>query len=366
MKNLKLLVLVSDYPDNNGNMALAYVRTRNVYYKSQVNKVDVISFATKKEYEIDEIKVYPKSWFTKHKVVNYDILICHAPNLRNHYLFLRKYSGLFKKIIFFFHGHEVLKINEVYSKPYPFVKQNKFMQTIQNIYDEIKLAVWRKYFQKHNKSSYCIFVSKWMRDEFYKWTKLPSKILHGHEYITYNSVGEVFELNSYNRECEKSYDFITIRGVLDGSKYCVDIINKLAYKNPTLKFLLIGKGNFFKYYDKAPNLTLIQKLMSHQEMCSYMDMAKCALMPTRTDAQGVMMCEMQAYGMPVITSNIPVCQEVFGGIPGVAFIDNSHPDDIKIQSLYQKIKDVAAKNSRYYYSIICTKELDIIEKIYNM
>ena len=30
-------------------------------------------------------------------------------------------------------------------------------------------------------------------------------------------------------------------------------------------------------------------------------------MPTRTDAQGLMMCEMAAFGIPLITSNIPVC-----------------------------------------------------------
>lgn len=363
MRNLNLLVLVSDYPDNEGNRALAYVRTRNVYYQTQGSHVDVINFATNKEYEIDGIKVYPKSWFTKNKAFTYDILICHAPNLRNHYLFLREYSKLFKRIIFFFHGHEVLKINEVYSKPYSFIKQNKFKMALQNRYDDLKLAVWRKYFKKQKDASYCIFVSNWMREEFYKWTKLSHSVLRGHEYITYNSVGELFEKREYNKDIEKKYDFITIRGVLDGSKYCVDIINKLAFMNPTLSFLLIGKGQFFKYVEKAPNLKLIEKSMSHDEMCSYMDQAKCALMPTRTDAQGVMMCEMQAYGMPVITSNIPVCHEVFADIQGVGYIDNENLNNLNLNQIYDRIKDSAKKNSRYFYSKICEEELNIIRRI---
>lgn len=314
MNKLNILVLSANYPDNDGGTALAYVRTRNVYYKSQGISVDVINFAAKKEYTIDEIDVHPSNWFDKSMAKNYDLLICHAPNLRNHYVFLTKYGKFFSKVIFFFHGHEVLKINKVYSKPYSFIKSNIIKDRCQNIYDDIKLYVWKKYFQKHSGNSYCIFVSNWMKTEFYKWTKLSNSVLKGHEYITYNSVGELFEKREYNKEKEKKYDFITIRGSLDGSKYCVDIINNLALMHPSLNFLVIGRGQFFKFNKKATNLTLIEKLMSHNEMCSYMDESKCALMPTRTDAQGVMMCEMQAYGMPVITSDIPVCHEVFSFI----------------------------------------------------
>ena len=47
-----------------------------------------------------------------------------------------------------------------------------------------------------------------------------------------------------------------------------------------------------------------------KKMIAILNSAKCALMPTRTDAQGVMMCEMVAFGMPLITSDIPVCHEV--------------------------------------------------------
>lgn len=363
MKNLKILVITTSYPDNDGGISLAYVRTRNVYYQSKGVHVEVINFHTKTEYQIDGINVHPLSWFDKQKAKDFDLLICHAPNLRKHYVFLKKYGSLFPKVIFFFHGHEVLKINKVYSKPYSFVKKNLVKMSCQNIYDDFKLHIWRKYFQRHSKTSYCIFVSNWMKNEFYKWTKLSPSILIGHEYITYNSVGEVFERNEYNKKQEKKYDFITIRSVLDGSKYCVDIINTLAFKNPNLRFLLIGKGQFFKFIEKAPNLTLIEKSLSHKEICSYMDQAKCALMPTRTDAQGVMMCEMQAYGMPVITSDIPVCHEVFADSQGVDYIDNENLNNINLIQIYDKIKNKAKKNSRYFYSKVCEEELTIIKKI---
>ena len=44
-------------------------------------------------------------------------------------------------------------------------------------------------------------------------------------------------------------------------------------------------------------------------------------MPTRTDAQGLMMCEMATYGMPVITTDIPVCHEVLDSFENVSMFD---------------------------------------------
>lgn len=53
---------------------------------------------------------------------------------------------------------------------------------------------------------------------------------------------------------------------------------------------------------------------------------KYALMPTRLDAQGVMMCEMAVYGIPTIVSDIAVCHEMLDSYPNVLFIDNNRFD----------------------------------------
>ena len=363
MKNLRLLVLSTDYPNNKGGLALAYVRTRNVYYLGQGAKVDVINFSTDVEYTIDDISVHTKEWFSTEKASSYDLLICHAPNLRNHYKFLLKYGNLFQKKVFFFHGHEVLKINKVYSKPYSFLPTNKIKNLFQNTYDDIKLLIWRKYFENNYNTSYCIFVSNWMKDEFYKWTKLQEHVLTNREFITYNSVGEIFEKELWNKGKTKEYDYITIRAYLDGSKYSVDIVNNLAWNNPDKKFLLIGQGEFFNHYKKAPNITWIAKRLNHKEMCEFLDLSKCALMPTRTDAQGVMMCEMAAYGMPLITSDIPVCHEVFDGMTGIGYIDNEDYRSCDINDIYKSIKDGASKNPRYFYSIVGEQEFGILNTI---
>lgn len=362
---MKALVLVSDYPNNSGGLSLAYVRTRNVYYLSHGTDVEVLNFSSPEEYIIDGIPVHSKKWFSKDKASSFDLLICHAPNLRNHYVFLHNYGNLFNKKVFFFHGHEVLNINKVYSKPYSFIKNNRAKEFLQNSYDTIKLYLWRKYFEKNSSSCHCIFVSNWMRDEFYKWTKLNPSILKEREYITYNSVGEVFEKKCWNRNSKKEYDYITIRAYLDGSKYSVDIVNDLAWNNPDKKFLLVGRGEFFNHFKKAPNIKWIDKRLNHKEMCDLLDISKCALMPTRTDAQGVMMCEMAAYGMPLITSDIPVCHEVFNGFTGIGFINNDNINSCDINRIYTQIDSGAMKNPRYFFNIVGSIELETLIKIVN-
>lgn len=361
---MNFLVLVADYPNCNGGYALAYVRTRCVYYRDQGVNVDVLNFSADSDYEIDDIKVYSLSGYQKEAAnKKYDLVLSHASNIRNHYRFLKRYGDKFPKIVFFYHGHEVLKINKVYSKPYPFIKRNYFKELLQDLYDNFKCMIWRKYIEKHHRKLYHIFVSHWMKNEFFRWVNPNSYCMEGRSYIVYNSVGRIFEKEQYDRWKEKKYDFVTIRSVLDGSKYAVDIVNDIAKLNPQKKFLLVGKGLFFNYIPKADNLDWVDERISHQKMIELLNSAKCALMPTRTDAQGVMMCEMATFGMPLITSDIPVCHEVLDGWEGVAFISNENYKSCDFSLLYDSIKNVAGKKDIYFYSKVGKQELDILTRI---
>lgn len=326
-------------------------------------QLEVLNFKAKEDYVIDGVKVITLDTYKKSKLKSYDILISHAPNLKNHYKFLKKYGKNFKKYLFFFHGHEVLKINKDYSKPYNYMK--KKWTLLQNVYDFIKLKIWHNYFIKNNKKSYYIFVSNWMKEMFFKNTKIKEEQLEGHYYITYNSIGKDFEENNYDVSKEKLYDFVTIRGNLDGSKYCVDIVNDLAKQNPQLKFLVIGKGKYFNIYEKADNIKWLNKHCNHSEIIEILNTAKCALMPTRTDAQGLMMCEMATFGIPLITSNIPVCYEVFKSFCNVEFIDN---DNIKNENIIEKYNNILNKNDnkknrKYFLEENCNYEVNLIKNI---
>lgn len=361
---MKLLVLVTKYSEPNVNSTHLFVETRNKYYKEFGNDVVVLNFSAKNNYTVDGINVITLQEYKNNKEKYKDyLLISHAPNIRNHYMFLNKYQKNFKNIVFFFHGHEVLKINKVYSKPYKYMKKNTVKKLLQNMYDDMKLYIWRKYYTKIAYKSYFIFVSKWMHDEFLKWVKIKPKVIENRYSITYNGIGKEFERLCYDDAKEKKYDFITIRANLDGSKYSIDIVNELAKINPKKSFLVVGKGNFFKYNEKAENLIWMDKILNHTEIIKLLDESKCALMPTRTDAQGLMMCEMATFGIPLITSDIPVCHEIFDEFKNVALINNENIQENNLQRLYEKIEGKKEKNKKYFYANTCNKEIEIFENI---
>ena len=172
-------------------------------------------------------------------------------------------------------------------------------------------------------------------------------------------------MENYNHATDKVYDFITIRGYLDGSKYCIDLVNDLAKANPKYSFLVIGKGEFFSHYEKAENLQWVDEHLNHEEIVEYLNRSRCALMPTRTDAQGLMMCEMATFGIPVITSDIPVCHEVLDDFENVAFIDNEN-QNADLSQIIEKLTDKVPypKNNKYFAANTVQKEVDLINELF--
>ena len=353
---MNVLVLTEDYPNNDGGVTLMYVHTRNLYYHENGIDVDNLSFSANKPYVMDGIHVLSYESFCESEK-KYDLLIIHAANIRHHYRFLKKHGGQFPKFLFFYHGHEVMRINHDYAPPYDYMKPGIIRAKLQDIYDSYKLKIWRNYIPTIIDKSFFIFVSKWMLDIFSKNIGITAKELSGKYSITYNSVGKEFETLSFDDTCVKDYDFVTIRANLDGSKYAVDIVNTLARNTPDGRFLVVGKGKLFDYIDKASNIFWLNKTLNHEEIISVLNKCRYALMPTRTDAQGLMMCEMAAFGIPVITSDIPVCHEVFDGYSNASFIDNDNPPDL---CAFLNKKTVCVKDTRFYFSNTVNRELSVI------
>lgn len=365
---MKILVAVQTYSLPDQKVSHFFVQVRNIYYKKLGLDVDVLNFSSKHDYIIDDINVYSyKTVIKKIKEEDYDVLVSHQPNLKSHLPFFISYSKYFKKKVNVFHGHEVLNVGKVYSKPYSFDKTNNlFKNTFQSTYDVLKLFIWNRIYSRDIMNTHYLFVSQWMYNEFLKWTKVDRKIFDTVSSITYNCVGEFFETNNYSLDVIKEYDFVTIRGNLNGSKYCIDLINEIAYNNPTKKFLIIGKGTIWNHLKKAPNITWEDTYLNHDEIINVLNKSKCALMPTRTDAQGLMMCEMATFGIPVITSNIPVCHEVFEGFENVKFIDNDNSQLDLTQLLEElQVNLPYAKNSKYFAENTVCEEVKLIRDLFN-
>lgn len=328
---MKILVLAETYPMPDGKVCPMYIHMRNRYYADQGADVTVLNFRAQNAAEYDGIKVITlDDYKNHHKTEVYDFLVLHAANIKHHYRFLKKYGRNFPHFVFVFHGHEVLRKSTVYPPLFPWKKQkNALAVTARNLYDTFKLNTWRKLFENDaflNKTD-AIFVSQWMLDEFLKNTGVKRERIGKHAHVIYNGVGKVFVEHEYVPQ-EENYDFVTIRRNIDGEKYCVDVVNALAEKNPQYKFLVVGRGQLFSHVKKADNLVWQDRNLYHNEMFDVLNQCRYALMPTKTDAQGLMMCEMATFGIPVVTSDIPVCHEVLDDFDNVAFISNTGVDDL--------------------------------------
>ena len=359
---MRLLVLTAFYPIPGVTHERMFVHVRNRYYQEHGADVTVLNFAAQDCYEIDGIKVITlEKYEADHN--KYDIAISHSANVRNHYKFLKKHEQEFEHLVFFFHGHETSIFAKDYPKPYDFTSDGKLVKrTAQYAYDIFKLKIWRKlYIHLAEKSEY-IFVS----DSFFKRVQNNLSItphdLHNHCHVIHNSVGDFFEAAHYDVRSAKEYDFISIRSNLDAPQYGVDLYVELARKYSDKKFILIGKGDFFKYVKMPPNMVWINHTLDHKEILSYLNNSRCGIMLTRSDTQGVMTCEMATLGMPVISSDIEVCQEILSCFPNVKLVTNE-VSSVDIEKLCRGLESGLPypKCKKYFAENTIAKELELFE-----
>lgn len=333
---MKILVLAEHYVKER-NYSLLYVHTRNLEYKKSGHDVTVINFREKESYTIDGVQVYgPKAFNEAFSIQDFDLVVSHAPNIKNHFRFLLPNVHKIKKLIFFIHGHEVLLKDKYYPKPFSFQKQRRLKRAIHYAYDRIKVRLFKIFlsFLIKRTKVHLVFVSKWMEDEFYKCINMEQKTLIKRSSIIHNPVNSNFINNQYSPTDEFDGDFITIRP-FDGPKYCVDLVRRLALSNPKLKFSLYGEGDFFEHFNAPGNLTIHKGFLKHSEIPKVLNKHKAALMLTRLDAQGVMACEMAVYGIPLVTSDIPLKRQLLSDAENVSFLPNDLSKSLSDLEIHQ-------------------------------
>lgn len=361
---MKIVVMTRDYPKGDDFVGDMFVHTRCKHYLKH-DDLDLIAISnnTKENFQYEGVNVFSSDSFDKNfGNERFDLLVVHAPNSHIHKAFIDKYQNNFKKIVFIFHGAEALRIDKVYPKPYSFKKRSFLSYIKQRYCDYRKLRRLKKLFRPIIKKSHFIYVSHWMYCEFIKWVK--THLNKSQVSIIYNCVGNEFEKQMFRKEELKEYDFISIRSTLSGSKYCVDIICELAKKYPQYKFCLIGQGDYFNYCKKPNNVDVFYKLLTHQEVIDFCNRAKSALMPTKTDSQGVMACEIATLGMPLITSDIKVMREVFAGFENVYLVEND-VSKIDLEKVFNKAvsKQCPKKNEKYFEKNTSGREIELFRKL---
>lgn len=347
---MKILVLCQDYPSETNKYAMSYVHSRNMIYQVKGNDVTVLNFSATEKYKFEQIQVLPESQVN---LDEYDCVLSHAPNIKNHYRVLKSLKG--KKIIFFFHGHEVLKGYKDYPKPYKWVKYSLFNQILSDAYQIFKFKILRKWltgvFCKKNKIG-MIFVSEWMKEKFVKNMGFKPEA-YAEVAVIPNAVNDAFINQSYTKNFNTLADCITIRP-FDESKYAVDLVVELAKANPEKSFHIYGKGEYFHHNSCPKNVKIFEKFISQKDIPELLNNYKIAVMPTRFDSQGVMMCEMATFGIPLITSNFSVCLEMLHDFENVNYLDlNNFTKNIDSISWGSKIN-----KSKFSPYVLIEKELE--------
>jgi glycosyltransferase involved in cell wall biosynthesis len=367
---MKLLILAQSYPSKQNIYAQAYVHSRLLYYQKCAVHVEVISFACRAAYTFEGIRVHPASSFKALLAESsFDAIICHAPNIRNHMRLLLPVINTLPKIFFVFHGHEILRKSKYYPEEYQF-NRNIFYnlkRKFDSFYDYIKCLILKHFIKEYGgKKLYLIFVSQYLKKLFQANVHLTEKEFGSFSTVIHNPLNPVFTKGQYNWSSQKKYDFITIRP-FDKSVYAMDIILKIAEQNPKYSFHVYGQGKFFEYYKRPRNLKLINGYLSPAQIAKKLNSYKAALMPSHHDSQGVMVCEMAAFGIPVVVSDIPATREMLKSVKNKFFINNQQPVFFAEQ-LFKQLDNVPADQAlkeRLSNQNTCGRELELITKNIN-
>lgn len=324
---MRILAVCQGYPSSNSPLTMAFVHSRNVLYQAAGHEVEVLSFGTETSYEWGTIKVFPQSAFDAAKFKSFDSIVFHAPNLRNHLRILKIHPELLPKTVFVIHGTEWIRRWSYYPKVFSF--EQKPLKILKRgmgyVYDEIKLRAWKRFLNKNEASGLkIIFVSNWIREQAGKCigfdfisTKLDVQVVH-------NPIHPAFLASTFNPTGEKAADFVTLRP-LDDSRHAIDVVCKIAQDNPDKTFHVFGKGSYFKNILAPKNISVFHEMFPQDKLPELLNRYRAALLPTRLDSQGVLMCEMASFGMPTLVSDIPICREMVGNFKNVAFISNDNP-----------------------------------------
>lgn len=357
-----ILVLAEAYPTQGQPAALRYIHSRNLAYRENGHDVEVINFSASSDYAIDGITVFGADSGAGIDASNYDIVLLHAPNLKHHIKWWSRHKSEIKALILFAHGHEFLDADKVYPAEFDFVQRPVIRGLVRKIYDRVKLAYWARWFERTEANYRVISVSKWMQDQVCHFANVSQEVRARHFVVVPNSIGRQFELSRYDFSAKKQYDCCTFRPSLDSSKYCIDVVTRIANSNPNLSFVVVGKGSFFQHAKRPDNLEWIDEVADHGTVLEIARNSRCALVPTRLDAQGVMACELASFGMPLITSDIAVCRDVFARFPNVRYIDNQS-DNINVASIIESIEREAPYDpiDEYFEKNTIARELEVFE-----
>jgi len=335
---MRILAISPSYPRGKKS-AYAFVHARAKIYQKFGNKVKVFvpsnnTFA----YRFEAISVYggpDEAYKALLKEFDPDVVAIHSPRytMSKNPLKMLDEIRMQAPIIMWIHGPAAL-IGAFHHSIPPW----KIKQKLKNILSRTtNITILRFLFPK---ASAVVYVSKWMKDAAERYLLFK----HPYSFIIPNPIDT--DLFVYaKKDTQTKNRGVSVRGL--EWKNGIDIAIK-AYSNfKESSLTILGTGSLENYMHNLAkkcrsNVSFLNAHIQHNEMPKLYAHFDYFVAPSRTEAQGVAMCEAMACGLPVIATNVGGIPEfVKNGINGI-LVPSENP-----KALRKAVKQLLADEQLY-------------------
>ena len=379
---MRLVIFTPKYPSIANKHSFGFVHARVKLYKRRGYNVFVtvpeISSKYKNNYvnsySYEDINVLRINYMYVNQLIESidpDVIIYHFPNP----IILGKIIKMDRPIVLWIHGSDILiKSFHEYFSPYLL---SDIVGSFRSLLLDFPRNLWLRYLFLKRPDILYVFPSIWMKNMFIKYIS-PPKDLYNNMYIIPNPVDTnlfrpMNECNSRNRNIA-----ITVRALY--YVYGIDTAIRAFSNLKNVKLTIIGNGPLKdKLRELAvktkSNIEFIFEGIPHSMLPVYYNNAGFFVAPSRSESQGVAMCEAMSAGLPVIATNVGGIPEfVKHGYNGILVPRNSHLllrkailtiinlSDDKYCSLAINAREYSLK--KFSHHIIIPKEILVLRKAF--
>lgn len=380
---MRILVISAGYPSEVNKHGFGFVHARVKLYRRYSHSVYVIVPSRRMEdyqaYEYEGVRVFrvPVEYIEDFvESADPDVIAYHFPDP----VVLAKLVALKRPLVLWIHGADAL-VTFLHNYYIPFYFKSLASGLASIPFDIFRNLQLRNLILRDMRIQ-MVVPSLWMKSMLMRYLGLPYS--HNNRIHIIPNPVDTDKFKPMNSCYERKRDLgISVRAL--NYKYGVDVAIKAIAGLRNVKLIVVGNGPLREYLKNLAekyqaNVEFIYEGIPHEKLSKYYNEVGFFVAPSRTEAQGVAMCEALASGTPAVATRV-------GGIPefvidGYNGILADKPDPIQLRKAvltmisipiedYCALSRNAVKYARKTYShkVIIPKELKVLSKaieVYNV